>query len=385
MKNVYQKMHALGVSVAISLGLAAPAMSQVPIKIGAVLSVTGGASFLGDPEQKTLQHFVDKINSGGGVLGRKLALVIYDDGTDTNKANSFTKRLIEVDQVDLIIGSSTTGATMAMVPLVEKAGIPLISLAGSAVITEPTKKWVFKTPGSDTHSIEKTFEDMRLRKLTRLAIMAESSGSGQSTKAEAQKLSAQYGIKIVANEAFGAKDTDSTPQLVRLKDNSEVDVILVGGFGQGPAMVTRNFAQINGKKPLYFSHGVASQEFITLAGKASDGVRLSAPAQLVAAELPNSDRQKPILEAYRKEYALRWKEDPSTFGGYSYDALMIAVAAIKRAGSTNKEAVRDAIEKTRNYIGTAGVVNMSATDHTGLDISSFRLLEVKDGRFTLVR
>ena len=135
------------------------AIAADPIKIGSILSVTGPAAFLGDPELKTLQLYVEDINKKGGVLGRQLQLVHYDDGSDANKANGFAKRLIDDDKVDLIVGGTTTGSTMSTVPLVERAGVPFISLAGAVVIVEPVKKWVFKTPHTDRMAAEKVFED----------------------------------------------------------------------------------------------------------------------------------------------------------------------------------------------------------------------------------
>ena len=137
------------------------AMAADPIKVGSVLSVTGPAAFLGDPELKTLQLYVEDIHKKGGVLGRQLQLVHYDDGSDANKANGFAKRLLDDDKVDILIGGTTTGSTMSMVPLAEKSGTPFISLAGAVVIVEPVKKFVFKTPHTDRMAAEKVFEDMK--------------------------------------------------------------------------------------------------------------------------------------------------------------------------------------------------------------------------------
>ena len=154
--------------LAAMLVAAGVATAQEPIRIGAFLSVTGGAAFLGDPEQKTLELYVEKLNAAGGVLGRKLQLVSYDSAGDAEKARTFAKRLIEQDKVDVIVGGSTTGETMAVVPLAEAAGIPFISLAGAVVIIEPVKKWVFKTPHTDRMACEKIFVDMRARKIQRI-------------------------------------------------------------------------------------------------------------------------------------------------------------------------------------------------------------------------
>jgi branched-chain amino acid transport system substrate-binding protein len=161
--------------------------------------------------------------------------------------------------------------------------------------------------------------------------------------------------------------------------------VLNAGFGQGPAIVTRNYQQVGLTLPLYQSHGVASKEFIKLAGDAAEGVRLPAAAVLVAEQLPAGDQQKTVSVNYKKDYEARFKQDISTFGGHAHDGLMIAVEAMKRAGTTDKAKVRDAIENTKGFSGTGGVVNMSATDHMGLDLTHFRMLEVKKGNWTLVK
>jgi branched-chain amino acid transport system substrate-binding protein len=362
-----------------------PALAQEPIKIGSFLSVTGGAAFLGDPEQKTLELYVEKINAAGGVLGRKLQLVAYDSAGDAEKARTFAKRLIEQDKVDVIVGGSTTGETMAVVPLVEAAQIPFISLAGAVVIIEPVKKWVFKTPHTDRMACEKVFVDLQSRKLSKVALISGAGGFDKSMRAECLKVAAKHGIEVVADETYGAGDTDMTAQLTKIKNTAGVQAVLNPGFGQGPAIVTKNYRQIAIAVPFYQSHGVASKEFIKLAGAAAEGVRLPAAALLVADDLPASDPQRSVVVNYKNEYESRFKSEVSTFGGHAYDGLMIAVDAMKKAGSTDKAKVRDAIEATRGFIGTAGAFNMSASDHMGLDLSAFRMLEVKGGNWTLVK
>jgi len=364
----------------ISLG----ATAADPIKIGSVLSATGPASFLGDPEVKTLEMYIESINKEGGVLGRQLELVYYDDGSDSNKANGFAKRLIHDDQVDLIIGGTTTGSTMSMYPLVEKAGIPFISLAGATVIIDPVKKWLFKTPHTDRMAAEKVFEDMKKQGITKIALVTETSGFGQSGKKEAEAVVDGYGIQIVTEETYGPKDTDMSPQFTKIKNNGDVQAVFIIGLGQGPALASRSYKQLGITLPLYHAHGVCSDEFIKLARDAAEGVRLPCAALVVADKLPDSDAQKPVVTAYSKAYKERWKSDVSTFGGHAYDGLMIAVDAIKRAGSTDKEKVRDAIENTKGLMGTGGEFNLSPTDHMGLDLSAFRMLEIKSGDWTLI-
>ena len=356
------------------------AMAADPIKIGSVLSVSGPAAFLGDPELKTLQMYVEKINAEGGVLGRKLELVHYDDGSDAAKANSFTKRLIESDKVDILIGGTTTGATMAMAPLVDKASLPFISLAGAVVVIDPVKKWVFKTPHTDRMAAEKVFEDMKKRGISKVGLLSETSGFGASGRKETQTVAAKYGITLVADETYGPKDTDITAQLTRIKSVPGVQAVFVFGLGQGPAVVTKNYGQLGMTAlPMYQSHGVASDEYLKLSGKAAEGVRLPTPALLIANALPAGDVQKAIVTSYDKMYKDKYKMDPSTFGGYALDALNLSVDAIKRAGGTDREKVRAALETTKGFVGTTGVFNMTPANHMGLDLSAFRMVEVKNG------
>jgi len=383
--NFRSALRLTAAALSAALLAAAPALAQEPIRIGAFLAATGPASFLGDPEQKTLEMYVERINAGGGMLGRKLELFAYDSGGSAEKARTFTKRLIEQDKVHVIVGGSTTGETMAAVPLVEQAQVPFVSLAGAVVIVEPVKKWVFKTPHTDRMACEKIFTDMNARKLSRLALISGAGGFDRSMRAECMKVAPKYGIDIVADESYGAADTDMTAQLTKIKGTQGAQAVLNAGFGQGPAIVTKNYAQLGITLPLYQSHGVASKEFIKLAGAAAEGVRLPAAALLVADILPDSNPQKPVVVAYQRAYEERFKSDVSTFGGHALDGLMIAVEAIKRAGGTDPAKVRDEIEKTRGYVGTGGVVNMSPTDHMGLDLSAFQMLEIRNGAWTVVK
>lgn len=366
------------------LAAATTAQAQAPIRVGAFLSVTGPAAFLGDPEQKTLELYVERLNAAGGVLGRKLELVAYDSGGDAEKARTFAKRLIEQDRVDVIVGGSTTGETMAVVPLAEAAGMPFISLAGAVVIVEPVKKWVFKTPHTDRMACDKVFVDMKARGFSKAALISGSGGFDKSMRAQCLGVAKNHGIEIVADETYGGGDTDMTAQLTKIRNTAGVQAVLNAGFGQGPAIVTKNYKQLGIAQPLYQSHGVASKQFIQLAGEAAEGVRLPAAALLVAETLPDSDGQKKVVVDYKRAYEARFKQDVSTFGGHAYDGLMLAVQAMQKAGSTDKAKVRDALESIRGYMGTAGVVNMSAQDHMGLDLTAFRMLEVRKGDWALV-
>lgn len=384
-KGIKKTIAALSVAVG-ALGFAsADAAAAEPIKIGSFLAVTGPASFLGDPELKTLELYIDMLNKDGGILGRQIELVHYDTGAAPPKAIVAVKRLISQDKVDIIVGGSASGETMAVIPIVQKAGIPFISLAGAVAIVEPVKKWVFKTPHTDKMACGKIFEDLQNRKLTTIAMISGTGGFGKSMKGQCAKLAPAYNITIAASETYGPKDTDMTAQLTKIKGTAGIQAVVNAGFGQGPAIVTKNYRQLGISTPLYQSHGVASKKYIDLAGEAAEGVRLPAAGLLIADMLANNDPQKAVVVGYSKAYTDAYGGSVSTFGGHAYDGLQMAVAAIVRAGSTDKAAVRDEIEKTSGYIGTGGTVNMSATDHLGLGLSAFSILEIKDGNWTVAK
>ncbi len=370
----------IGICAVLGAGLQASAQ----IKIGAVLSVTGPASFLGDPEKKTLEIYVDEINAKGGVNGQKIQLIVYDDAGNANNARTFATRLVEEDKVVAMVGGSTTGSTLAMIPVFEDAQIPFISLAGAIQIIQPVHKWVFKTPHTDKMACEKIFADLKRRNLTTIALISGTDAFGKSMRDQCVAVAPAAGIKITHEETYGPRDSDMTPQLTNIRNAVGVQAVVNPGFGQGPAIVTRNYRQLAIKQPLYQSHGVCSKDFIKLAGPAAEGVRLPCAALLIADKLPASDPQKPVVVNYSHTYQQKTGQAVSTFGGHAYDGLMILVDAMKRAKSADKAKVRDEIEKTKGYIGTGGIVNMSPTDHLGLNLSAFHMLEIKGGDWTLV-
>ncbi|SSC69954.1 unnamed protein product [Ciceribacter sp. T2.26MG-112.2] len=355
------------------------------IKIGATLSETGPAGALGDPQAKTLKLLIEEINAAGGINGEKISLVVYDDGGDPNKARTFATRLVEEDEVNAVIGGTTSGTSMAIIPVVEEAEIPFISLAGAIEIIDPVKHWVFKTPHTDRMACAKIFEDMKKRGITKIGMISSTDGFGSSMRKQCLGIVNEYGIEVLADENYGPQDADMTPQLTNIRGKDGIQAILNPGFGQGAAVVTRNVVQLGIKIPLYESHGVASQGYIDLAGpEASEGVRLPGTALLVGDLLGDSDPQKPVVAAYKTLFEGATGAPVGTFGGYAHDAVRILADAIKRAGSAEPKAIRDAIETTKGLVGTTGTVTMSPQDHLGFDLSAFKMLEIRKGHWTIV-
>jgi branched-chain amino acid transport system substrate-binding protein len=360
------------------------ASAQAEIRIGATLAITGPASFLGDPEKKTLEIYAEEINKSGGLLGEQIELFIYDDGADASKARTFATRLIEEDEVDVVLGGSSSGTSLAIAPIFEDAGIPFISLAGAAAIVEPVRRWVFKTPQTEPMSCGKIFEDLKARGLTKIGMISGTDGWGKAMREECLKMAPDVDMTVVADELYGASDSDMTPQLTNIKNTDGVQAVINCGFGQGPAIVTRNFRQLGFDIPLYQSHGVSSKSYIELSAGAAEGVRLPAGAVIVADKLAADDPLKQVVTDYKATYEARTGQPVSTFGGHMYDALNLYVEAVKRAGSTDKEKVRDEIEKTTGFVGTGGIVNMAPDDHLGLALDAFRMVEIRNNDWELV-
>jgi len=359
--------------------------AQAEILIGSSLSTTGVASFLGEPEEETLKMLVDDINEAGGVLGKKIRLIAYDDGGDANKARTFATRLVEDDEVIAIIGGTTTGATMAIIPVVEEAEIPFISLAGAIEVIDPVRPFTFKTPHTDRMACAKAFEDMEENNIKKVGLISGSDSFGASMRNQCLDVVSEYDIEIVGDEIFGPSDADMTPQLTNLRGIDGIEAIFNLGLGSGPAIITRNYRQLGIELPLYQSHGVASNAFIELAGvEESEGIRLPGSPLLVAEQLEEDDVQREVVQKYKERYESATGKPVSTFGGYAHDALYLIVDAIERAGTLDPVAIRDALEETEGFVATTGVFNFAPDDHLGLDLSAFRMLEVRDGDWVIV-
>jgi len=368
-----------------SIALAALAMAASPagaaetIKVGAVLAVTGPASFLGAPEARTLQLLAEELNAKGGIGGRKIQLVIKDTAASSEKAVSFAKQLIEEEKVFAIIGPSTSGETMAIKNLAEESKTLLLSCAAAEVIVNPVARWVFKTPQKDSDAVIRIFQQMKKMGLSRAGVVTSNTGFGKAGKEQLEKLAPGHGIRIVVSEVYDKAATDLTAEVTKLKA-AGVDAVINWSIEPAQSIVIKNARQIGLKVPIFQSHGFGNIGYVKAAGAAAEGVVFPAGRLLVADVLPDTHPQKAVLLAYKKDYEARYKEDVSTFGGHAYDAFLILTKAIQQVGP-DREKVRTAIENMKGLVGTAGVFNFSATDHNGLGLDAFEMLTVKDGRF----
>jgi branched-chain amino acid transport system substrate-binding protein len=369
--------------LAASLLFSSPAFSKDLFKIGGVFSVTGRASFLGDPEKRSMEMLVDQINAAGGIDGHLLEAIIYDSEGDPQKTVNAVSKLINKDRAIAIVGPSLTPTTLAVIPFAERSKTPLISCAAGILITQPVKPWVFKTAQSDALAVASIYQHMRAKGIKKVAVLSVTDAFGESGKEQLEKQAGEYGITIIRSESFGAGDTDMTPQLTKIR-KEDPDAIVCWGTNPGPAVVAKNVKQLGLKIPLYQSHGVASPKFIELAGDAAEGIYLPTGKILVADLLPDSDPQKPVLLEYINEFESRYNMPVSGFGGYAYDAVRMLAEALKNSNG-DKGKVRQALEEIKDFVGVSGVFNLSKTEHNGLRPDAFVMVQIRNRTWELIQ
>jgi branched-chain amino acid transport system substrate-binding protein len=375
----------------VALGLALPAAvtaawAKEPYKIGAVFSVTGRASFLGEPEKKTAEMIADQVNANGGINGHPVELVLYDDESDNSKCNLAVKKLIKRDKVPVIIGPTISGASLAVVGVAERAEVPLISCAASYKIVSPVdqRHWIFKVAGSDRHVVGKMYEYMRTKGIKKIGIMTVSSGFGASGREELQRLAPEYGIEILIDETYGPKDTSLTSQLTRIRGKNP-DAIVNWSVGPTQVLAVKNWDDLGMRDiPLFQSHGFGSKKNLELAGDAAEGVLLPLARVNVGPLLPDGQPQKEVIMEYIRNYEERYDEPISSFGGHAWDSMHLAMKALEAVGP-DRAKIRDHIESTQGFVGQHGIFNFSPKDHNGLSKDDLEMVVVKDGDWALAQ
>jgi branched-chain amino acid transport system substrate-binding protein len=380
----------MAVALLATLALAAQAAEQKePIKLGAFFALSGPAAPIGTPTKLVAEMVVKKINQEGGINGRPLELVIGDTESDPTKAATIAKKFIFADKVAAIIGPTSTGEGMQVKKIVEEAGVPtFMTVGGDPVIMGGEKfgsfNYVFKSPQRSSTAVKKLYGYLKDKKLTKVALLTASDPFGKDGAVWLKKLAPDFGLTLVAEESFGPKDTDMTPQLTKIK-NANPQAIIVWTIGPAGAIVAKNKAQLGITLPLFQCHGQPGPEYIQLAGKAAAGDRMPATKLMAVGQLADKDPQKKVIQEFIKLYtdAQYDKQFPiNTHSGYAWDAIYIVTNAMKKAG-TDPKALRAAIEGTKGYVGVSGIYNLTPEDHNGLDVDSMVIVQVKDGKFVL--
>ncbi len=376
-------IHAL--LAALLLALAGTALAQ--IKIGVNLSMTGPAASLGIPERDTVALYPREI------AGQKIEYIVLDDASDTTTAVKNAKRLVSEDRVDLVIGGTLTTSTLAILEVIAEAATPTISLASAARIIQPMddkRYWMFKTPQTDVLMASGILEHAAARGVKSVAYIGQADTLGEAFYQEVAKYAAEQNIKVVANERFNPRDTSVTGQALRIIA-ARPDAVVVGSAGTPAALPPKTLVERGYKGLIYHNHGVANSDFLRVCGKDCENTHLPASPLLVASQLPDSHPAKKVGLDYIKRFEATYGTGTVTaFGGYAWDTWLLLQQAIPAALKKAKpgtpafrKALRDALEGIKGLHTTNGVVNMSATDHLGLDLRARVMVKIAGGKWML--
>jgi branched-chain amino acid transport system substrate-binding protein len=359
----------------LSGGLHVAAQEAGTLKVGAIFSVTGGATLLGDPEKKTVHMVVDKVNETVGVNRHRLDVLIEDDQTDATKAVTAAQKLIYSDKVLVIVGPSTSGASLAIKSICEKARIPMVSCAAAEAIVTPVEefRFIFKTPQKDSHVVMKIIDQMSKMGITRIAILSETLPFGQLGRKLLQEHAQAKGIEVVGDETYGPADPDLNPLLQKIAA-AQPQAVVNWSIVPAQSAVPKEMKRLGMTMPLFQSHGFGNPKYIEAAGEAAEGIIFPAGRLLIVESLQRNHPQLRSLWTYKHDYENSFNSSASTFGGHAYDAIRLAIGAMRDKQITSqmdvaraRALIRDGIEETKDWPGTAGRFNMSSTDHNGLD------------------
>ncbi len=353
------------------------------IKIGGLLETSGFVASLGQPGLDGAMLAVEQVNAAGGINGRKVQFVNVNSESDNTKTVSGAKRLIEQEKVVAIVGPMSSGSSFAVVDTIEKAKVPMIANGASRGIVLPPeqKKFTFLAPLTDVVVQTAMLKDMQAKGIKKIAVLNSDVAFGTSGRDSLEKLAAENGVQIVAKETFGNADTDISPQLTKIR-GSDAQATVVWATGPGLAISTKNHRALGIKTPLYLAHSANDFNYLRLAGDSANGVLLPSSKLYVTSSLPATDTQKPVVERFVRDYEKKYGKLPATFAGNGYDAAMLLMEAIRKAG-TDPVAVRDAIEGTKNHVGVTALYAYAPNDHFGTKPESVVMLTVKAGKFEL--
>ena len=354
-----------------------------PIRIGSPLLLSGTGAYVGGAEKDTLEMMAADLNKAGGINGRPLEFIFYDEEGKPDVAVSMVKRLIQKDKVTAIVGISTSWTALPIIPIVEKEEVPTIILAAAIKIVDPVKKWVFKTPADDRIVAAKLLSYMQSQGIKRIALMSTQDGFGDGGRSEITAQAPAYGINIVFDDKYTMQDTDITPTLSKIK-KTDAQAVINWSSQRAPIILTMNYRQIGLELPLYQSHAAFSKDFLDATGKNSEGVKTAAMKFYGAEKLPDSDPQKKVILGYQEAYKKRYGKETNQFGGCALDGFNILVAALKKAGD-DKNKLRDAIEQTKGYVGIHGIFNYSSSDHGGISKESILMYQATGGAWKIIQ
>ncbi len=373
---------------AISLAFAATA-AHAELKVGVVLSATGPAASLGIPEKNSIALLPTTI------AGETVSYIVLDDASDTTTAVKNVRKLVDEEKVDVIIGSTTSPASLAMIDVAAETKTPMISMAASARIVGPMddkKHWIFKTPQNDQQMASAIIGHMHANNVKKVSFIGFANAYGEGWYEQFKKQADAQGIEVAANERFNPADTSVTGQALKLM-SAKPDAIFIAGSGTPAALPEKALRERGYKGPIYQTHGVANNDFLRICGKDCEGTLLPVGPVQMARSLPDSNPVKASALIYVEKYEAAYGAGTvSSFGAYAWDAGVLLVAAVPTALKTAKPgsaefrgALRDALEGVKEAAGATGIYTMSADDHLGLDERSRVMIEIRNGGWSLLK
>lgn len=378
----------------LALMLAAPlAAGAQEYRIGFVSAITGPASSLGVPERDVAVMIQKELEAKGGIIGPDgkkypVKIFIHDDESKVDTTKRLVKKLIAEDKVHVVIASSQSPTSIAVIPDATEGKVPLISMASSHAIVTPIKErfWVFKTPQSNIHVSTHQVKYLKAKRHTKIASLYVNDAFGEDSRRGLAATIKDSGIEVVYEDKFEQADKDMTPQLTKVKA-SGAQALIVHAIPPSASIITKQFRDLGLTIPLIHNHGVGNQPFIDLAGGAADGVIFPIGKMLVAESLPDADPQKKVLLDFVAWYEKGTGKKRSTFAGHAWDALQMTFMAFAKVSAAMPldqahARIRDELEKVRNFAGTGGIFNMSPEDHVGLDERSMVLVRIEGGKWT---
>jgi branched-chain amino acid transport system substrate-binding protein len=369
--------------VAIAAALAAVTLAHADVNVGVTISATGPAASLGIPQKNTIPLMPQSIG------GQKVNYIVLDDASDTTQAVSNTRKLITENKVDVILGSTVTPNSLAMIDVVAENKTPMISMAASARIIEPMddkRRWVFKTPQNDSMMALAIAASMASAGVKTVGFIGFADAYGEGWYTEFSKAAAAKGLTITANERYSRTDTSVTGQVLKIV-GAKPDAVLIAGSGTPAVLPSRALHERGYSGKYYQTHGVANNDFLRVGGKDVEDTLLPAGPVLVADQLPASNGVKKSAEDYVAKYEAAYgKGSVSTFGAHAWDAGMLmqvaVAAALKKAQPGTPEfraALRDSLEATKEVHGAHGIFTMTPTDHNGMDDRARVMVKIENG------
>jgi branched-chain amino acid transport system substrate-binding protein len=376
----------LATALAAALAFALGPSARADITVGVTLSATGPAASLGIPEKNTFELLPTTIG------GEKINWIVLDDGSDTTKAVQNAKKLIGENKVDVLVGSTITPNSLAMIDVAVDAETPMISMAASARIVDPASaktRWIFKTPQSDALMADAIAVSMKANGIQTMGYIGFADAYGDGWLAEIKRSAQTAGIKVIAEEKYNRNDTSVTGQVLKLIA-AKPDAVLIGAAGTPGATPQKELVARGYKGKIYQTHGVANPDFLRVVGKDGNGTLLPSGPMLVYEQLPDSNPIKKVAAEYITQYEKRFGTR-STFGGHAYDTWILLRAAIPEALKAGKPGtkefrlgLRNALEKA-NVVATHGVFVMNALEHNGLDNRARVMVRIENDKWILAK